>query len=134
MSLLLILEDNPGDLRQAVDAGKRAGFAEFEIHDYASAAHIYLEKAMGGKVPLPDAMVVDLDLGIESGFELLRFWHSTPKLKSIPTVVWTVMGDHEREICRLFGITRCFSKRDDIHILEHALASILPGSGNAAAS
>jgi len=124
MPLLLVLEDNPVDLRKAVDIGKRAGFNEVEVYGYASEAKAYLGKALSGDVPVPAGMIVDLDLGIESGFELMRFWHSTPRLKAIPLIVWTVMGEHQREICRLFGATHFISKDDDINILKDALAKI----------
>ncbi|MFZ0271025.1 MAG: hypothetical protein WAL34_04160 [Acidobacteriaceae bacterium] len=125
MPLLLVLEDTPADLRRAADIARRAGFTEFEVHTYSSAAQVYLDKAMRRMVPMPDAMVIDLELGIESGFELLRFWHSTPKLRPIPVIIWTVSGAHQREICELFKVYRFVSKEDDPGVLMETLASII---------
>ena len=51
MPLLLVLEDNPADLRIAAGIARRAGFSELEVNQYASDAKAYLEKANGGKVP-----------------------------------------------------------------------------------
>jgi DNA-binding response OmpR family regulator len=126
----MILEDNPADVRRAADFGRRAGFTEIEISGFASGARLYLEKRMSEKAPLPDAIVVDLDLGLESGFELLRFWHGTAELRAIPVIIWTIMGDHEREICRLFGVQRFVSKVDGSHDLLEALGAILAESGD----
>jgi CheY-like chemotaxis protein len=129
MPLVLILEDNHADLRKAADVARRAGFTEIEVSGFASEARLYLEKGMSGGVPLPDAMVVDLDLGLESGFEILRFWHGTPRLKRIPVIIWTVMGDHEREICRLFGVRTFVSKQNGAEALMEALSPIIPDAG-----
>lgn len=124
MALLLMLEDNPADLRKAADIATRAGFTEFEATGYASEAQLYLENAMNGKVPLPNAIVVDLDLGIESGFELLRFWHRNLQLKSTPVIVWTGMGEHEQELCQLFHVYRVIPKDENPQVLMDTLASI----------
>lgn len=130
MPLLLILEDNPADVRRAADFGRLAGFTEIEISGFASGARLYLEKRMSEKSPLPDAIVVDLDLGLESGFELLRFWHGTAGLRAIPVIIWTIMGDHEREICRLFGVQRFVPKVYGSQELLKALDAILSESGD----
>lgn len=125
MQLILILEDNPVHLREAVETARLAGFTEFEVTRFATDARLYLEKALAQRVPLPDAMIVDLDLGVESGFEVLRYWHSNPALKPIPLIVWTVMGDHERQICELFGVSTFITKQDGSRALLEALTGIM---------
>jgi CheY-like chemotaxis protein len=75
-------------------------------------------------------MIVDLELGLESGYELLRFWHKNPRLRAIPLVVWTVMGEHEREICGLFGVNWFISKKDGLHALLSALSNIIEGNAS----
>ncbi len=127
MPLLLVLEDTPADLRMAAETARRAGFSEVELNQDASDAKAYLEKTIAGKVPRPDAMLIDLALGDESGFEMLRFWHSRPQLKEIPVVVWTLARDTQLEICRYFGVRHVVSKDDDPNVLREALSSILEG-------
>lgn len=131
MPRVLILEDTPADLRKAADVAKRAGFTEIEVFRFATDAQLYLENAIKEKVPVPDAMVIDLELGVESGFEVLRFWHSNRQLRPIPVVVWSVMGRHEREICELFHINRFVSEDDGSPALLDALASITGSKGGA---
>jgi CheY-like chemotaxis protein len=124
MPLLLVLEDTSADLHKAADVALRAGFTEIEARRFASDAKIYLEKAMREQGPMPDAMVIDLDLGIESGFELVRFWHGTPQLRSIAVVIWSMM-DEQREMCGFFGVQHFVSKHGGSEALYSALVAIL---------
>jgi CheY-like chemotaxis protein len=86
------------------------------------AARVLLDAGLLGETSLPDAIILDLDLGYESGYELLRFWHSTPQLSKIPLIVWTVAGDEQREICGLFKVNAYVSKMDDISQLRNVLS------------
>ncbi|MFZ0273317.1 MAG: response regulator [Acidobacteriaceae bacterium] len=134
MPLLLVLEDDPADLRIAADTARRAGFPELEVIRTASEAKAYLENATNRNVPLPDAMLIDLALGYESGFELLRYWHSRPRLREIPVIVWTIARDTQLEICRYFGVRQIVSKDDDPNILREALSGVIQDSDGPPAS
>jgi CheY-like chemotaxis protein len=121
---LLVVEDQPGDLRIATEAGKLSGYSQIEAKSTVGAARVYLERGLEEGQPLPDAIILDLDLGYESGFELLRFWHGRPRLSQIPLIVWTVLGDDQREICRLFKVTAYISKLDGVTVLREALSGL----------
>ncbi len=121
---LLIVEDQPNDVRIAAKAAEVSGFSEVEARSSAGAARLYLEKALTGSHPLPDAILLDLDLGYESGFELLRFWHSDPELSKIPLVVWTVLGDQYRDICRMFRVRAYIYKGEDPSVLRGVLSGL----------
>jgi DNA-binding response OmpR family regulator len=125
MPFLLLLEDDPADLRKASDIARRAGFNELEVHRFSTDAKLYLERAMNTQVPVPDAMLLDLTLGDESGFEVLRYWHSNPRLKSVPVIVWTHADSNQRQICKLFGVQHCVYKDDDPNVLAGALSSLI---------
>lgn len=124
MKRLLIVEDQASDLRNATDVARDLGITSVEARSSAMAAKIYLEKGLEGEHPLPDAIVLDLDLGYESGFELLRFWHGKPSLAEIPMIIWTVMGEEQQEICRLFKVTAYVSKTEGPHRLKEALGGL----------
>ena len=124
MRRLLVVEDQPNDLRRATDLAREIGFTEMEARTSALSAKVYLEKGLDGELPLPDAIVLDLDLGYESGFELMRFWHGKPRLAQIPLIVWTIMGEDQREICRLFKVTAYVSKLDGGQGLREALGGL----------
>lgn len=121
---LLVVEDQPGDLRIAEEAGKASGYSEIEAKSTAGAARVYLEKCLEENLSPPDAIVLDLDLGYESGFELLRFWHGHPGLAHIPVLVWTILGDEQRDICRLFKVKGYLSKQDGGTALREALSGL----------
>lgn len=121
MATVLIVEDDPGDLRMAADVSSSLGFTEVQARTSARAAQLYLESALEGKEPIPDVVIVDLDLGYDSGFELLRFWHSKRELSSARMIVWTAMGEEQMEICRLFKIAAVVSKADGIAALKGAI-------------
>lgn len=118
---VLLVEDQPKDLRIAENVATASGFTRVEARSSAMAAKVLLESGLEGKVPLPDAIILDLDLGYESGFELMRFWHGNPRLAKIPLIVWTILGDEQREICRLFKVSAFVSKSEDVSLLRKAL-------------
>ena len=87
-------------------------------------AKAFLEQGLHGDQPLPDAIVLDLDLGYDSGFELLRFWHGNPELAKVPVVVWTVLGDKYREICTMFKVNAYVEKGGDSDVLRQVLTGL----------
>lgn len=124
MKKLLLIEDQPGDVRVAAAAAESLGIENVEACKTVHSALSSLEKGLSGQTPLPDAIVLDLDLGLESGFELLRYWHKTPKLNSIPAIVWSVV-EAQREVCELFKVTSFVSKWEGIDALREALRQIV---------
>jgi CheY-like chemotaxis protein len=124
MTRLLVVEDLPKDLRVASEAAVMAGISLIESKTSASAAKIFLEAALRGQADLPDAIVLDLDLGFDSGFELMRFWHSTPRLRSIPVIVWTELDDQFGKLCDLFKVAEVVPKWQGRDGLLQALSKI----------
>jgi CheY-like chemotaxis protein len=125
MKRLLIVEDQSADLRVAVDVVKALGISFIETRTSITAAKAFLEAALEGEHPLPDLIVVDLDLGYESGFELMRFWHGNPKLASVHLIVWTVMGEEQREICQMFKVNAIVSKVEGAAALRRAIEPLV---------
>jgi DNA-binding response OmpR family regulator len=109
----------------AVDLVKSLGISCVEARTSTTAAKAYLESALAGEQPIPDLILVDLDLGYESGFELLRFWHGTSQLSSIPLIVWTAMGHEQQDICRLFKVEAVVCKSDGALVLKRAIEPLV---------
>ena len=124
---MLIVEDQPTDVRIAADVAQGLGIA-VEARKSASAAKLYLESAIEGEQVLPNLILLDLDLGYESGHEILRFWHGHPKLTGTRMVVWTVMGETQQALCRLFNVTAVVPKWEGSDALKRMLKSLLPQS------
>src|SRR5579872_6104395 len=104
----------------AADAANSLGIEDIQVYKTVHGARSHLEAGLSGGKPLPDGIILDLDLGLESGFELLRYWHSTPQLAKIPLIVWSIV-EEQREVCELFKINRFVSKWEGINALREAL-------------
>jgi hypothetical protein len=55
---------------------------------------------------------------------LLRFWHGNPQLAQIPVIVWTILGDHYREICEMFKVSGYIDKGAGGAALRKALGGL----------
>ncbi len=121
MQRVFIIEDQPSDLKVVADVVASLGVNEVEARNSATSAKLYLQSVLDGEKPMPDLIVLDLDLGYESGFELLRFWHGDPRLSQVRLIVWTVMGDEQRDICALFKVHSVVAKLDGPAALKRAI-------------
>ena len=94
----LIIENDPADIRTAQRCARTVGFEIIEAKANFEGAQKYLERAVQSETRLPDVIILDLNLGHESGHEVLRLWHTTPILKGIPMIVWSIYGDEHKLI------------------------------------
>ena len=124
INCLLLVEDQPQDIRIAADTAQSVGISKVEARTSIQAARNFLDAGLRGEGALPDGIILDLDLGYESGYELLRFWHSTPRLFQIPVIVWSVLGEDQREMCRLFKVSRFVGKWEGAEVLREALVQL----------
>lgn len=122
---LLLVENEPKDLKFAADTARSLGILDVEARTSLHAAKTYLEKGLQGEGPLPDGIVLDLDLGYESGYELLRFWHCTPRLSEIPLVVWSALGEEQRTMCNLFKVKQFVGKWQEASAFREALLQLV---------
>jgi CheY-like chemotaxis protein len=118
---VLIVEDTPSDARQSIAVVKKLGAEEVTALNNIGSAMLLLQDIIEGKQPAPDLILLDLSFPKESGFEVLRLWKSSPKLKAIRVVVWTVMGETEQKLCNFFGVDRVVVKWAGPKELEEAL-------------
>jgi CheY-like chemotaxis protein len=121
MTRLLIVEDQPSDLQIAADIARSLNVTEIEGRASATAGKLYLDGIIEGSQVKPDVIILDLDLGYESGHELLRFWHSNPALSCIPLIVWTALGNEQQELCQLFNVNAVVAKWEGAAALKRAL-------------
>lgn len=116
---VVIIEDTRKDVQRAAQVLQKAGVSNPAVFTFIPAALMFLEDVVSGARSCPDLMILDLDFGSESGFEVLRFYKAHPELQQCHVIVWTVMGDREQELCRLFGIKHYVSKYNpDANLLD----------------
>jgi CheY-like chemotaxis protein len=72
----------------------------------------------------PDVIILDLALGSDSGFELLRTKRLLRNDKKIKIVVWSRMADRNRDFCELFKVDAYVSKRQGAAALQDALRQL----------
>jgi chemotaxis family two-component system response regulator Rcp1 len=93
---LLLVEDNAGDVRLAMEALKDAAW-EVEL-EVASDGDKALELLRGGV--RPDLVLLDLNLPRRDGREVLEIVKADPELRSIPIIVLTTSNSpHDINAC-----------------------------------
>ncbi|OAQ52492.1 hypothetical protein HTG_12785 [Natrinema mahii] len=88
---LLLVEDNPGDVRLIEEAFKTTSF-DVSLHTEADgdAALEFLHERAAGEAGLEvDLMLLDLNLPRTGGFEVLETIKDDPELASLPVLVLT---------------------------------------------
>jgi chemotaxis family two-component system response regulator Rcp1 len=87
---ILLIEDNPSDVRLVKEAAKEAsGPLEMTVAEDGVEAMDYLHRAVAGKTPWPELVLLDLNLPRKNGREVLAEVKSSPNLKQIPVIVMT---------------------------------------------
>ena len=123
---MLIIEDEDADTQKAATIFHKLGL-EIQSKTTVWAARNLLEEVAEGKHPAPHLMVLDLGFSNESGFEILRYWKSTPALAKIPIIVWTGAGGLDHSIAELFGVSVTVRKSHGVEELEKALKRAIAG-------
>ncbi|MDR3440303.1 response regulator [Telmatospirillum sp.] len=103
---ILLVEDSPGDARLAAEAWKETGLPGHlhVVADGVQAIH-YLRQS---GTPLPDLLLLDLNLPLKDGWEVLAEIKDDPALKRIPVVVLTT-SQAENDILQSYDLhANCF--------------------------
>jgi two-component system, chemotaxis family, response regulator Rcp1 len=107
---LLIVEDNPGDVRLIREA-LREGLVRNKIYSVADGeeAMAYLYKQDNfSEAPRPDLILLDLNLPRKDGREVLAEIKSDKDLNSIPVVILT-SSEAEKDILKAYDLNaNCF--------------------------
>ena len=99
---ILLIEDNPGDVRLATEALKVATVANnLNVTMDGEDAMAYLRKeGKYGQAVKPDIILLDLNLPILDGREVLAQIKQDPDLKKIPVLVLTIsQNENDIRLC-----------------------------------
>jgi two-component system, chemotaxis family, response regulator Rcp1 len=94
---ILLVEDNPGDVRLTVEALKE-GKVQNKLHvarDGAEALDFLFRRGVHANATRPDIILLDLNLPKKDGREVLDEIKKDPKLRRIPVVVLTTSSAEE---------------------------------------
>jgi len=102
---ILMVEDNPGDVRLTLEALKE-GKVRNNLHTVADgeeAMKFLRRQGAYSKVPRPDLVLLDLNLPKKNGREVLAEIKDDPDLKRIPVVILTV-SKAEQDIIKSYNL------------------------------
>ena len=102
---ILLVEDNPGDVRLTEEALKESKLA-VSMHtasDGLVALAMLRREGQYADLPAPDLILLDLNMPKMDGRELLRQIKTDEALKLIPVVVLTTSGA-EKDILQAYGL------------------------------
>jgi two-component system, chemotaxis family, response regulator Rcp1 len=102
---ILLIEDNPGDIRLTKEALKDAKVHNslYVVTDGEEALAYLNKKDKYAHVVHPDLIFLDLNLPKKNGFEVLKVIKSDEKLKRIPVVVLTT-SEAEQDIMKSYNL------------------------------
>lgn len=101
---ILLVEDNPGDVRLAQEALKESKVKNhlFVVQDGVEAMAFLHQQGEYATAPRPDLVLLDLNLPRKSGREVLAEIKTDENLKRIPVVILTV-SRAEEDIMRAYN-------------------------------
>lgn len=110
---ILLVEDNPGDVRLAQEALKESKVRNrlFVVEDGVEAMTFLRQQGKYADVPRPDLILLDLNLPRKSGREVLSEVKTDDALKRIPVVVLTSSTAEE-------DIMKCYDHHANCYITK----------------
>jgi two-component system, chemotaxis family, response regulator Rcp1 len=102
---ILMVEDNPGDVRLTVEALKEGKVRNIlhTVEDGEEAIKFLRRQGTYAKAPRPDLVLLDLNLPKKNGREVLAEIKVDPELRRIPVVILTV-SKAEQDIVKTYDL------------------------------
>lgn len=102
---ILMVEDNPGDVRLTKEALKDAKVSNTlrVVEDGAAALEYLHRRGAHADAPRPDLILLDLNLPKKNGREVLEEIKQDVNLKSIPVVILTT-SQAEEDVVRAYSL------------------------------
>jgi CheY-like chemotaxis protein len=98
--VILLIEDQDAFSDTCTKALHELGYDGVQLITHVLEAEQHLDDIVSNLTEPPAAIVLDLGLGMDSGFSLLRKCHAEPKLREVPILVWT---KHTDELSKMFS-------------------------------
>jgi CheY-like chemotaxis protein len=125
-SRIILIEDNPGDIFLVKEA-LRMQHLDFELVSYTSAQEA-LEGMAGPVGELPDAILLDLNLGGDDGMNVLWRLRNLPKLAGVPTAVITSSrSPRDKERAMRLGVNAYIEKPSQLDAFMTEVGSAIRG-------
>lgn len=124
---VLLVEDNPGDVRLTLEAFREAD-GDIRLHvalDGVEAMAFLRQQGPHSKAPRPDLILLDLNMPRMDGREVLALIKADKHLKTIPTIILTT-SEAEADIVKSYNLqANCYlSKPVQLEVFEDLVKSI----------
>lgn len=116
---VLVVEDNPLNRDLLSDWLDMEGFGVVVVDNLKQSFDAFEKNP-------PDAVLLDVQLGLEDGLVLAKWIREDPRFRNIPVIAVTahaMVTDHERVLQA--GCNACVSKPIDFQLLKQYLATYL---------
>lgn len=124
--VILLIEDDASDSHICAATLHELGYDGVQLITHLTAAEQHLDDILSNLTKAPAAIVLDLGLGLDSGFTVLRKCHAEPKLQQVPILVWTKHSDDLAEtFSNYLGAKDFLVKSSDHQELREALTRLL---------
>jgi len=124
---ILLVEDNPGDVRLAVEAFKEGKVSNrmSVVEDGIDAIAFLKKEGKFANAPRPDLILLDLNLPKKDGREVLEEIKADKSLRRIPVVILTT-SNSEEDILRAYNLNgNCYiTKPVDLEKFFYVVKSI----------
>ena len=102
---ILLVEDNPGDVRLTIEALGEAKVRNtvYVVEDGVEAMAFLRKEGRYSEVDRPDLIILDLNLPRKDGREVLAEIKADDSLKVIPVVILTTSGSEE-DVLKSYGL------------------------------
>jgi two-component system chemotaxis response regulator CheY len=124
--VILLIEDEPSASTVCATVLHEMGYDGVQLITQVLAAEQHLDDIVSNLTGPPAAIVLDLGLGYDSGFSVLRKCHAEPRLKNVPILVWTKRSDRQtKSFSDQLGANDFLVKSSDTQELREALKRLL---------
>ena len=127
--VILVIEDEDADSTICATALHDLGYDGVQLITNLQAAEQHLDDIVSNLTTAPAAIVLDLGLGNDSGFAVLRKCDSEPRLQNVPILVWTKRSDDQtKTFSEYLGAKDFLIKSGDKQELRETLKKLLDSS------
>ena len=102
---ILLVEDNPGDIRLTEEAFKDGRIANtlHVVEDGVAALDFLFQRNSYADAPRPGLVLLDLNLPRKNGDEVLEELHADPEIRRIPVIVLT-SSESEKDVVKSYEL------------------------------
>ena len=127
---ILLVEDKTSDSDRCRAILHEMGYDGVQLITSVELTLEYLDDVLENLTNPPHAIILDLGLGYDSGYDILRKCNANPQLHKVPILVWTKQSDdHAEAMSRYLGAKDFLVKTRDLTSLRAAIERLLAPSG-----